>query len=531
MGKSHTVYVCGECGSQFPRWQGRCGECGAWNALVEEQPVVRKTQGMALNVGTGAEPVLLSEVDSHSEPRFSTGVPELDRVLGGGFVKGSLVLVGGPPGIGKSTLLLQVAGNLGKPEAPVIYVSGEESPQQIRLRADRLACFAGRAPGAGIVVLPETSLESIEAFLQQREPGVVIVDSIQTVYRADLAPAPGSVTQVRECAAQLMRLAKSHGCTIILVGHVTKGGELAGPRVLEHLVDTVLHFEANGVHNLRALRAIKNRFGSTREMAFFEMRAEGLEAIPDASSFFLSQRAENTPGTVVFPSMEGTRPVLVEIQALVSQSYAVDQGAPPTRRSVGLDVNRVSLLLAVLQKRLGAPGLGRSDVYVNVAGGVRLAEPALDLPLVLAVLSSQADRELPGDLAAFGEVGLGGEVRAVSGLEARLNELYKLGFRRCLVPSRSLKGKGGMRALLASMGPQYALEEGATSGSSGSAGVAGAAGAASRREGAGAAGAADKLLVLPVSRVSDALAAVGLSSGSRRGGKTCYGTHLREEED
>ncbi len=432
MAKAKTIFACTECGSQFPRWQGRCTECGNWNTIVEEV-AERKSFGMALTAGAGGAPVALEKVTAGTAARFSSGIEELDRVLGGGLVKGSLVLVGGPPGIGKSTLLLQAALKLGKSSPPILYVSGEESPQQIRLRADRLC------PGleqSGIIILPETELESIEAKIAEINPSAVIVDSIQTVFRSDLSPAPGSVTQVRECAASLMRLAKNRGITIILVGHVTKGGEIAGPRVLEHLVDTVLHFDSYGIHNVRALNAVKNRFGTTREIGFFEMEAEGLRPIPDASKFFLETRVEGISGTVIFPSMEGTRPVLVEIQALVSKSYGAEQGAPPIRRSVGVDLNRLLMLAAVLQKRCSGLGLWKADIFVNAAGGMRLTEPALDLPLVLAIASSLFNKDMEGS-AAFGEVGLGGEIRSVTNASMRLDELLKLGIKTCFVPARS----------------------------------------------------------------------------------------------
>ncbi len=434
MARVRTVFACQQCGGHSARWQGRCPECGAWNSLQEEA-VERKGLGMALPSGSGAAPVPLETLEAGAEERFSTGLAELDRVLGGGLVKGSLVLVGGPPGIGKSTLLLQVARYLGTRRPPVLYVSGEESPRQIRLRAERL----GPIPG-GVLLLPETGLEAIEARVLEVSPGLVIVDSIQTLFRSDLAPAPGSVTQVRECAASLMRLAKTHGFTVVLVGHVTKGGEIAGPRVLEHLVDTVLHFEGHGLHTVRTLRSVKNRFGGTHEVGLFQMGAGGLDPIPDASSFFLSHRAQGAPGTVVFPSMEGSRPMLVEVQALVSDSYLATQGVAPTRRAAGLDGNRLSLLLAVLQKRCAGLNLSQCDVFANVAGGMRLQEPALDLPLVLAIASSRANTALPADVAACGEVGLAAEIRAVSGLDLRLREAAKLGFRSCLVPARSLSG-------------------------------------------------------------------------------------------
>jgi len=388
---------------------------------------------MALTL-EGTPPVALDQVDVESEPRFPTGVEELDRVLGGGVVPGSLVLLGGAPGIGKSTLLLQICQNLRRSRPPVLYVSGEESARQIRLRADRLG-----VAGQGVLLLSETRLESIEAQIQSVRPGLVIVDSIQTLFKTDLAPAPGSVTQVRECAASLMRLAKSQGVPIFLVGHVTKDGALAGPRVLEHLVDTVLYFEGEGQHNVRVLRSVKNRFGASHEVGLFEMGHQGLLPIQDASSFFLSQRSQGVAGSVVFPSMEGSRPVLVEIQALVNPSPAVEKGAPPVRRAVGIDGNRLSLLLAVMSRRLSGLKIGQADVYASCAGGLRLNEPALDLALVLAVASSRRDTGVEPGLAACGEVGLGGEIRSVGQLEPRLKELAKMGFRKVLVPAHGPK--------------------------------------------------------------------------------------------
>ncbi|MBQ7567770.1 DNA repair protein RadA [bacterium] len=438
MAKSHTVFVCSKCGTQTPRWQGKCHECGAWGTLLEEAVPERKLGGMSLNVGTASELISLSEVGNVQEPRFSTGVADLDRVLGGGLVKGSLVLLGGPPGIGKSTLLLQAASYVAQQGDEVLYISGEESPRQIRMRAERLGVMKQSGSCSRITLWSETALENIENQLRGSQAKLVIVDSIQTIYRADLSPAPGSVTQVRECAAALMRLAKGCGITILLVGHITKGGDIAGPRVLEHLVDTVLHFDSHGMHNVRVLRTLKNRFGNTNEVGFLAMDSEGLHPIPNASAFFLSQRALGAPGTVVFPSMEGSRPVLVEIQVLVSDSYAAEQGVPPVRRSVGLDANKLSLLLAVIQKRCHNYSLGKSDVYANVAGGVRLLEPALDLPLSLALVSGRLGIEVSSELVAFGEVGLGGEIRAVSGCEARLIEAAKLGFKKAVMPLRSI---------------------------------------------------------------------------------------------
>lgn len=411
-------------------------DCGGWNTLEEEEILPEgRGHGMALHLDGQAQVVAIEEVDTEQENRFTTGIDELDRVLGGGVVPGSLLLLGGPPGVGKSTLLLQMARTLAGTRPPVLYVSGEESPRQIRMRADRLG-----AATKGILLLGETRLEAIESHLREIKPGLVLVDSIQTLFRSDLAPAPGSVTQVRECAANLMRMAKATSTPVVLVGHFTKDGQLAGPRVLEHLVDTVLSFEGEGLQHVRALRATKNRFGPSHEVGLFEMGPEGLTAIPDASAFFLSQRARGTSGSVVFPSLEGSRPMLVEIQALVSSSKAAENGGMAARRSVGLDPNRLSLLLAVLHKRCPGFEIWKHNVYANVAGGLRLAEPGLDLPLVLAVASSCKETCLDPNLAAMGEIGLGGEVRPVSNLEPRLKELAKMGFTTCLLPSKSLDG-------------------------------------------------------------------------------------------
>lgn len=443
MAKARTVYCCQQCGCQTSRWAGKCADCGAWNSLQAEVQEKRSSaMGMALTL-EGAAPVPMERVDVESEPRFTTGLDELDRVLGGGVVPGSLILLGGPPGIGKSTLLLQICEQLRRSRPPILYVSGEESARQIRLRADRLG-----VDGQGVLLLAETRLEAIEAQIEATKPGLVIIDSIQTLFKSDLSPAPGSVTQVRECAASLMRLAKTRNVPIFLVGHVTKQGELAGPRVLEHLVDTVLYFEGEGQHNVRALRSVKNRFGASHEVGLFEMGHLGLQPIHDASQFFLRQRAEGAAGTVIFPSMEGSRPVLVEIQALVNSSSR-SENVPPTRRAVGLDGNRLSLLLAVVSRRLSGLKIGQADVYANCAGGLRLTEPALDLALVLAVASSREDTSVGPGLAACGEVGLTGEIRAVSQLEPRLKELSKMGFRRVLVPPHppDVKGLGALKVV------------------------------------------------------------------------------------
>lgn len=435
MAKNKTIFVCQECGSQSPRWVGRCPDCGAWNSLVEE--VFRPTAapslgGMTLHRGQG-ELVSLDKVQGRDQERVPTGLSELDRVLGGGIVAGSMVLLGGPPGIGKSTLLLQLAQAVAKTLSPILYVSGEESPQQIRLRAERLG-----AVNSQVLLFNETALESVEQQIETTNPGLAIIDSVQTLFRSDLNSAPGSVTQVRECAASLMRLAKSRGVPMILVGHVTKDGSLAGPRVLEHLVDTVLSFEGDSDSQIRILRSSKNRFGASHELGLFEMTGTGLLPVSEASAYFMEERASGLTGSLAYPSLEGSRPILIEVQALVTDSYSAQQGAPPVRRAVGIDGNRMSLLLAVLGKKLSNLELGKRDVYAKVAGGLRLFEPALDLALALAILSSRWDQPIPANLAAFGEIGLGGEIRPVGGAELRLKELEKLGFTQCALPSKSL---------------------------------------------------------------------------------------------
>lgn len=386
---------------------------------------------MVLQQGQG-QLVALDRVDSQDSRRLPTGIDELDRVLGGGLVAGSIVLLGGAPGIGKSTLLLQMAHTASQNLTPILYVSGEESPQQIRLRAERL-----QAVTSHILLFNETNLESVEAQISQTQPQLIIIDSVQTLFHPELNSAPGSVTQVRECAASLMRLAKSSCIPTVLVGHVTKDGSLAGPRVLEHLVDTVLSFEGDPDSPVRLLRSLKNRFGASHEVGLFQMTTLGLQPVLEASTFFLRQRHHGLAGSLVYPSLEGSRPILVEVQALVTSSFAAQQGAPPVRRAVGIDGNRMSLLLAVLNKRLSRLELGKNDVYAKVADGIRLLEPALDLALAAAILSSQSDDPIPADLAAFGEVGLGGEIRPVTGTELRLQELSRLGFKRCALAASS----------------------------------------------------------------------------------------------
>jgi DNA repair protein RadA/Sms len=435
MARDRSVYRCQECGLAAPK-PGTCPDCarvGTFVQLVEERAV--PARGAPRGAGaTSSRPQPLAEIrvegDGH---RTSSGMAELDRVLGGGLVTGSLVLIGGDPGIGKSTLLLQVSLLLGERAGPVLYVSGEESAGQVKLRADRLG-----APPKGLYFVAETDLLAVLAHVEALKPRVLIVDSIQTVFLPGLESAPGSVSQVRECGARLMTLAKGHGIATFLVGHVTKEGAIAGPRVLEHLVDTVLYFEGEQHHAYRVLRAVKNRFGSTNEIGVFEMGERGLTEVPNPSGFFLAERPKDAAGSVVVASLEGTRPLLVEIQALVTPAGF----GTPRRTVLGADYNRVCLLLAVLEKRVGFP-LQSQDAFVNVAGGARAAEPAADLGLVLAAASSYLDRPLRGDLVVVGEVGLTGEVRAVTGLDARLKEAAALGFTGAVVPQGSLPSRGG----------------------------------------------------------------------------------------
>ncbi len=418
-------YNCQECGHQSTRWFGRCPGCGAWNSLVEE---INQPAGAAATAGTGGQlPLPVTEVPALAEDRFPTELAELDRVLGGGIVPGSLILVGGDPGIGKSTLMLQAAHQLSR-RLQVLYVSGEESARQVRLRADRLGALS-----PGLLLLCETDLDAVESQLRCLAPPVAIIDSIQTMYKAGIPSAPGSVGQVRECAAQLMRLAKTTGISIFLVGHVTKEGTLAGPRVLEHMVDTVLYMEGDRRQFFRVLRGMKNRFGSTHEIGVFEMSGKGLVEVANPSALFLIQRSRpDVPGSVIVAALEGTRPLLVEIQALVSPTgYGV-----PRRMTAGVDYNRVALIAAVLEKRMGL-NLGSQDLYVNAVGGVKLDEPAVDLAIACALVSSFRDVPVDPVLACAGEVGLTGELRPVTGAEKRIKEAFKMGFSRFLTASRT----------------------------------------------------------------------------------------------
>ena len=429
MAKAKMIYFCQECGYESAKWMGQCPGCRAWNSFVEEPVVKSSVSGGKAKTASNAMPTRLSEVSLQEEARMKTDISELDRVLGGGIVQGSLVLVGGDPGIGKSTLLLQVCKVLAGKDIPVLYISGEESLQQIKMRAERLGTFT-----KDLMMLCETNLETIEGVIRKMMPKVVIIDTIQTMYKEDISSAPGSVSQVRESTSVLMQLAKGLGITIFIVGHVTKEGVVAGPRVLEHMVDTVLYFEGERHASYRLLRAVKNRFGSTNEIGVFEMRSTGLEQVPNPSEYMLNGRPEGASGSVVSCAMEGTRPILVEIQALVCHTNF----NMPRRTAAGTDANRVNLLMAVLEKRLGFK-LDSCDAYVNIAGGMRLNEPAMDLAIVCAIISSYKNFEISPKTIIFGEVGLTGEVRAVNMVEQRVLEAKKLGFSVCIVPQVNLK--------------------------------------------------------------------------------------------
>ena len=429
--KAKTIFYCAECGNETPKWQGRCPACGAWNTMVERpaekapKKAPSASRGSALGVALD-RPKTMAEVETTDELRFPTGMGELDRVLGGGAVRGSLVLVGGAPGIGKSTLMLQICDHLCR-TAKVLYVSGEESERQIKLRAERL-----QVRGEGLSLLSETNLENVIDAVHAVSPDVLIVDSIQTLYHGDVTAAPGSISQVKECTMALMQLAKGEGLTIFVIGHVNKEGSIAGPKVLEHMVDCVLYFEGERHMAYRILRAAKNRFGATNEIGVFEMEDGGLAEVPNPSEAMLAGRPENAPGTCVACVMEGVRPVLAEVQALVVPSAFGN----PRRMSNGFDYNRAVLLLAVLEKR-GGLLLGNCDAYLNVIGGLSLDEPAADLAAILAMASSFRDRPVPADLTAIGEVGLTGELRSVSALGQRLSEVRRLGFTKCLIPKRT----------------------------------------------------------------------------------------------
>ena len=428
MAKARASFYCTDCGNETLKWQGRCPSCGAWNTIVEQPAAdVKKKAAASRSVGLGIRrPTPMAEVEAVDELRFNTGMAELDRVLGGGAVKGSLVLVGGAPGIGKSTLMLQICDDLCR-FSDVLYVSGEESERQIKLRAQRLGIRE-----EGLYLYSETNLDDIVAAVQEKRPDILIVDSIQTIYNGDSSSSPGSVAQVKECTMALMHLAKGMGVTVFVVGHINKEGSLAGPKVLEHMVDCVLHFEGEEHNSYRILRAAKNRFGATNEIGVFEMVDKGLVEVPNPSEAMLSGRPENMPGSCVTCVMEGVRPVLAEVQALLAPSAYGNS----RRTSNGFDYNRAMMMLAVLEKR-GGLMLSNCDFYVNVIGGLTLDEPAADLALIVALASSFRDKPVPFDLAAIGEVGLTGELRSVNAINQRLSEVRRLGFTKCLVPVRS----------------------------------------------------------------------------------------------
>ena len=451
-----NVFFCQECGYESAKWLGQCPACKAWNVFVEE-PAVKKIsarQGGLIGGRTGAAEKRLSEISMEKEERMLTGIRELDRVLGGGVVSGSLVLVVGDPGIGKSTLLLQVCRNLAETKK-VYYISGEESLQQIKLRADRIGTFSDQ-----FFLLCETNLEWIREKLEEAKPDIVVIDSIQTMMREDVSSAPGSVSQVRESTGLLMQIAKGLGISIFIVGHVTKEGVVAGPRVLEHMVDTVLYFEGDRHAAYRILRGVKNRFGSTNEIGVFEMRENGLEEVENPSEYMLNGKPQGASGSIVTCAIEGTRPILLEVQALVCKTNF----GLPRRTAAGTDYNRVNLLMAVLEKR-GGLRLSECDAYINIAGGLKLNEPSLDLGIVMAIISSYRDRAVEDKTIVFGEVGLAGEVRGIRMCEARVKEAFKLGFRTCVLPKVSLSNievPQGMRMVgIGSLGEVMRWMEGA----------------------------------------------------------------------
>ena len=431
MAKTKTsAFFCQNCGYESAKWMGQCPGCKEWNTFVEEL-VDRKSLSTSgkLKPATEAKPVPLSAITAKDEERTSTSIKELDRVLGGGIVRGSLVLVGGDPGIGKSTLLLQVCRNLSNQNLSVLYVSGEESLHQIKIRAERIGTFTD-----SLELLCETNLDTIRSVIERKKPQIVIIDSIQTMYNESVGSAPGSVSQVRESTGVLMQIAKGMGISIFIVGHVTKEGVVAGPRVLEHMVDTVLYLEGERYFSYRILRGVKNRFGSTNEVGMFEMQSEGMKEITNPSSVLISERKDNPPGSVIVAAMEGTRPLLIELQALTTLSvYGL-----PRRTANGIDYNRLTLLIAVLEKKLGF-ALGNQDVYLNVVSGIKISEPAVDLGIIISCASSFKNISIPTDTVVIGEVGLTGEVRAVNLIDKRLKEAEKLGFKTCIIPESNKK--------------------------------------------------------------------------------------------
>ena len=436
MAKKKTMFVCQQCGYDAPKWLGRCPGCGQWNTMAEEviqQEKDSRQQGLNLGLSDKSRPVPITQVRVEDLPRITSGSGELDRVLGGGIIPGSMVLIVGDPGIGKSSLNLKVCSNLAEAGKSVLYVTGEESTRQVRMRADRLNAVSEK-----LMIASETNLEVIEKHILDIKPSLLVIDSIQTIFRPDVQSAPGSVSQVRECAVELLRIAKTNGISVLVIGHVTKDGTLSGPRVLEHIVDTVLYFEGGSNSEYRLLRAVKNRFGSTNEIGLFEMRGIGLVDVPDASKLFLSERTEDA-GSIIVPTMEGTRPLLVEVQALVAKTPYV----PPHRTSDSVDLKRLQLLLAVLEKRVHL-SIGACDVYVKVAGSIRIDEPAADLGICVAMASSFAGRLLRPQTIVFGEVGLAGEIRAVSQAEGRIREAARLGFSNAILPQKNLEQLKGL---------------------------------------------------------------------------------------
>jgi len=427
--KAKTIYSCQTCGYQAPKWMGKCPDCSTWDSFVEERMVVSARPGKAGVISSAATPVAIDSIQLDTEYRLHTNIQEFDRVLGGGLVFGTLILIGGDPGIGKSTLMLQALYGLARQGHKVLYVSGEESIRQLRLRSKRLETVA-----PDLLVVSEVEIESILAMIESTKPEVLVIDSIQTMFNGELTSAPGTVSQVRESTVRLMMMAKKTGIPTFLVGHVTKDGAIAGPKLLEHMVDTVLYFEGDRNHIFRILRAVKNRFGSTNEIGVFEMKERGLEEVANPSAVFLSERPAGAAGSVVTASMEGTRPIMVELQALAS---ATNFGTP-RRTILGLDANRVALLAAVMEKKLGMHLMGY-DIFMNVAGGVKVVEPAVDLAIVAAVASSFLDKSIAEGTMVLGEVGLTGEVRAIGQVDARISESHKMGFTRCLAPASNLK--------------------------------------------------------------------------------------------
>ncbi|MBU1125774.1 MAG: DNA repair protein RadA [Candidatus Omnitrophica bacterium] len=429
--KTKTIFSCQKCGYQTPKWLGRCPDCSNWNSFAEEDFTVVPVKARERVSLYKEEPVLLKDVEVDEDARFKTGMQELDRVLGGGIVKGSVVLIGGDPGVGKSTISLQVSNQLTRSGATVLYISGEESVTQTKLRAKRL----GNLSAENLYIVSQTDLSLINEYIRKLTPDVVIIDSIQVIFTPEISSSPGSVSQVRETAGMLTQLAKSTGTALFIIGHVTKEGALAGPRVLEHIVDTVLYFEGDRFSTYRILRAVKNRFGSTNEIGVFEMGSCGLVEVKNPSEIFLSERPRDVSGSVVVSIMEGSRPLLVEIQALVSRSSF----GYPRRRAQGFDFNRLSLLVAVLEKRMGLH-LETEDIFVNVAGGIKIEDPCADLAVAMAVTSAFLEQMVAAEMMVLGEVGLAGEVRSISQIAVRINEAEKLGFKQCVIPKNNLKG-------------------------------------------------------------------------------------------